>query len=84
MGLGIYELAILVFLFAFFLPFIIAFIDILKSDFQGNDKIVWLLAVIFVPFIGAIAYLTIGRKRKIRKHRDHKALCANMSETPAP
>lgn len=63
--IGIYELAILIFLLLIFLPFIIAFIDILKSDFFGNNKIVWLLAVIFVPFIGAVAYLIIGRKQKI-------------------
>lgn len=63
--IGIYELAILIFLLLIFLPFIIAFIDILKSDFSGNNKIVWLLAVIFVPFIGAVAYLIIGRKQKI-------------------
>lgn len=63
--IGIYELAVLIFLLLIFLPFIIAFIDILKSDFSGNNKIVWLLAVIFVPFIGAIAYLIIGRKQKI-------------------
>jgi len=63
--IGIYELAVLIFLLLIFLPFIIAFIDILKSDFSGNNKIVWLLAVIFVPFIGAVAYLIIGRKQKI-------------------
>jgi hypothetical protein len=63
--IGIYELAVLIFLLLIFLPFIIAFIDILKSDFSGNNKIVWLLAVIFVPFIGAVVYLIIGRKQKI-------------------
>lgn len=63
--IGVYELTVLIFLFLIFLPFIIAFIDILKSEFSGNNKIVWLLAVIFVPFIGAIAYLIIGRKQKI-------------------
>jgi hypothetical protein len=63
--IGIYELAVLIFLLLIFLPFVIAFIDILRSDFSGNNKIVWLLAVIFVPFIGAVAYLIIGRKQKI-------------------
>ncbi len=63
--IGIYELAVLIFLLLIFLPFVMAFIDILRSDFSGNNKIVWLLAVIFVPFIGAVAYLIIGRKQKI-------------------
>lgn len=47
--IGVYELAVLGFLFVLFLPFILAFIDILKSNFEGNNKIIWLLAVIF-PF----------------------------------
>ena len=66
--IGVYELAVLVVLFVLFLPFILAFIDILRSNFEGNNKIIWLLAVIFVPFIGAIAYFIIGRKQKISKH----------------
>ncbi len=52
-GIGIYELLILLVLSGF-VPFIIAFVDILRSDFKGNNKMVWLLAVIFVPLIGAI------------------------------
>jgi len=63
---GIFELLIMLVLSGF-VPFIIAFIDILRSDFKGNNKIIWLLAVIFVPFIGPIAYFFIGRKQKIRK-----------------
>jgi ankyrin repeat protein len=62
-GIGVYELGALLFLFAFVL-FAFVFIDILRSDFEGNNKIVWLLAVIFVPFIGAIAYFIIGRNKK--------------------
>ncbi len=56
---------ILFFLFLFSLPYILALIDILRSDFVGNNKIVWLLAVIFVPFIGAVAYFSFGRQQKI-------------------
>ena len=44
---------------------IIALIDILKSKFEGNNKIVWLLVVIFINLLGAILYFTIGRKQKI-------------------
>ena len=62
--IGLPDLIILFVLFLFFLPFILAFIDILRSDFGGNNKIVWLLAVIFVPFIGAVAYFIFGRNSK--------------------
>jgi len=44
---------------------LIAFIDILKHEFTGKNKLIWLIAVIFVPFIGAIAYFVIGRNQRI-------------------
>lgn len=62
--IGVHELAVLFVLFSLFL-FLFAFIDVLRSSFEGNNKIVWILAVIFVPFIGAIAYFIIGRKQRI-------------------
>lgn len=64
MGIGIAELIVLLVVFGFF-PFIFAFVDILRSEFTGNNKLVWLLAVIFVPLAGSIAYFIIGRKQKI-------------------
>ena len=40
-------------------------IDILKSNFEGSGKIVWLLVVFFLSLLGSILYLFIGRKQKI-------------------
>jgi hypothetical protein len=45
---------------------IIALVDILRSDFRGDDKIIWVLIVIFFPFLGSILYFLIGRSKKIR------------------
>lgn len=64
-GIGIYELVIMLF-FLGFIPFIFAFVDILRSQFESNNKLIWLLAVIFVPLIGSIAYFIIGRKQKVK------------------
>ena len=61
--MSLLELIILLLLGMF--PWIIAFVDILRSDFKGNNKLIWLLAVILVPLIGLIAYFFIGRKQKI-------------------
>jgi len=44
---------------------VLAVIDILRSKFEGNENILMLLLVIFVPF-GAIIYFLIGPSRKIR------------------
>ena len=45
---------------------IIALVDILRSDFRGNDKVVLVIVVIFFPLLGSILYFMIGRSRKIR------------------
>ncbi len=43
---------------------VIAIIDILKSKFSGNDNILMLLIVIFIPF-GAIIYFLIAPSKKL-------------------
>ncbi|MEL4307485.1 PLDc N-terminal domain-containing protein [Joostella sp. CR20] len=57
----------LVFLALAFLPTLIALIDILKNEFSGNNKIVWLLVVLLLNFFGAILYFIIGREQKLKK-----------------
>jgi uncharacterized membrane protein YdjX (TVP38/TMEM64 family) len=47
------------------LPTIIALIDILRNEFNGNNKIVWVLVVLLTNFFGAILYFLFGRKQKI-------------------
>ncbi len=57
---------ILIVVFLGFIPTIIALVDILRNKFNGNDKIVWVLVVLFLNLIGAILYFIIGRKQKIK------------------
>ncbi|WP_372800167.1 PLD nuclease N-terminal domain-containing protein [Lutibacter sp.] len=51
---------------AFLIP-IIALIDILRSDFKGNEKLIWVLVILFTSFIGTILYFLIGRNQRIKK-----------------
>jgi uncharacterized membrane protein len=67
--IGIAELVIILLLLAG-IPWHIALIDILRSDFTGNDKLIWLLVIIFIPFIGPIVYFIVGRKQKIRTKKE--------------
>jgi hypothetical protein len=48
-----------------FFVWIGALVDVIKSRFAGNKKIIWIIVVIFLPVIGAILYLSIGKKQKI-------------------
>ena len=65
--MGLFELITILFLLGF-IPFIIAFIDILKNEFTGYNKLIWLLAVLFAPLIGSITYFIIGKKQRILKN----------------
>ncbi len=59
---------ILVFLTIIFITAILpilAIIDILRSEFAGNNKIMWVLIVLFMNIIGSILYFLIGRDQKI-------------------
>ncbi|MPR34947.1 PLDc N-terminal domain-containing protein [Salmonirosea aquatica] len=66
------QLAILLFITWLWLGFllgtivlpVIALVDILKHNFTGSDKIIWVLIVLFLPFVGSILYFVIGSKQK--------------------
>lgn len=41
---------------------VIVILDILKSNKDTEKRILWIIAVIFLPILGPILYLVIGRK----------------------
>lgn len=65
LGFGLIEIVLLL-LVLFVIPFFIALVDLLRHDFTGNNKIIWLLTILLIPFIGTILYFFIGRKQKIK------------------
>ncbi|MDQ2180446.1 PLDc N-terminal domain-containing protein [Marinifilum sp. D714] len=65
--IGVWQLIIILFsLLALLLP-LIAIIDILRSEFTNNNKLIWVLVVLLLPFFGPILYFIFGLKQKIRK-----------------
>ena len=66
-GLGGQELILIVLVLGllFLLP-IIALVDVIRSEFRGsNDKLIWVIVILFLNIIGALLYLTIGRSQRI-------------------
>ena len=57
LGGGIF-LTLFIILFVVLLP-LLALISVLSSEFYGNDKIMWVLIIIFLPFLGSILNLPI-------------------------
>lgn len=66
--IGPSELIIILFVvsFVFLLP-IIAIVDIVRSKFEGNMQLIWILIVFFFNIIGSILYFIIGKNQKIRQ-----------------
>ena len=62
--IGTWQTIIILLAFSGIILTIMALIDILKSEFKGNNKIVWVLVVLFLNLFGAILYFTIGRNQK--------------------
>jgi hypothetical protein len=47
---------------------LIALIDILRSRFkETNDKLIWVLIVLFLGIFGALLYLIIGRSQRVKQ-----------------
>jgi hypothetical protein len=66
LNLGTPELILVVLALAYPVLFIICLIDILRSEFKDSTtKLLWAMVVIFVPYIGSIIYLAIGRSSKV-------------------
>jgi len=59
---GLLSILFIIFLIAIF-P-LVALVDVLTGRFEGNDKIVWILLIIFLPFLGALLYFLIGRDKR--------------------
>jgi len=64
LGAGELSLIITVAIVIFVIP-LIALIDILRSDFEGNNKLIWVLVVLFLWIIGAVIYFIMGRNQKV-------------------
>jgi hypothetical protein len=50
-----------------FLTPLIALVDIVRNEFTGNNKLIWILVVFFFNFFGVILYFLVGRKQRIKR-----------------
>lgn len=60
---GIFAGSLMIF-FVGFSFWIVALIDILKSEFKDPiNKVIWLILTLILPFLGPLLYFIIGRKQ---------------------
>jgi hypothetical protein len=63
-GIGFQELILLFFVLV--IPaalWIAAILSLLKSNQDSTNKLIWAMVILFVPFLGALLYLVVGRKQ---------------------
>jgi predicted membrane protein len=51
--------------FAILLP-VLAIVDIIKSDRETNEKLLWAVIVLLSNFLGSLLYFAVGRKQRVR------------------
>ncbi len=65
-GAGVFSIFMFIlfgFLFLILLP-VFAVIDILRNNLRENDKVIWIIIIIFVPILGSALYFLIGKNRR--------------------
>ncbi len=43
---------------------IVALFSVLNKKFPDNEKLIWVLVIIFMPILGSIIYFIVGRPRQ--------------------
>jgi hypothetical protein len=66
-GIGTSEILLLsVFMVVPGILWLWAIIDLVRRNFSDSaTKIIWALVIIFIPFVGSILYLVVGRSKTV-------------------
>lgn len=65
-GIGLIFVVVFI-LFAILLP-LFALIDIIRNEFTGYNKLIWVIVVLLFPYLGAILYFIFGGSQKVRRY----------------
>ncbi len=64
--IGIWQTLLLLIIALLVILPVIAIIDITKGEFKGgNDKLIWILVVLFLNPLGTLLYFLIGKDQKV-------------------
>jgi len=69
--IGPWQVILILLLMVFYIiPWILALVDIATHEFEGQNKIVWVLIVALTGLIGALIYFIVGTRQKLPRKRD--------------
>ncbi len=59
---------ILLFLLLPVLAWVIALVDIIRSQFRSDtDRLLWIMVITLAPVLGVLVYLVLGRRYKVEE-----------------
>ncbi|MBO6534337.1 MAG: PLD nuclease N-terminal domain-containing protein [Allomuricauda sp.] len=47
---------------------IIALIDVIRNEYTKNNKLIWVLVILLMNFLGALLYFLFGTSQKIKNN----------------
>ncbi|MFD0795179.1 PLDc N-terminal domain-containing protein [Mucilaginibacter litoreus] len=63
--IGGFELFLIICVVVYFGLIVFALLDVIRSTFKDPfSKFLWVIVILFFPFLGSILYLAIGRNQK--------------------
>ncbi|GAA3437704.1 PLD nuclease N-terminal domain-containing protein [Kutzneria kofuensis] len=45
-----------------FVLYVVALVDVLRLDMDGSTRVGWVLGILVLPVVGAVAWLVFGRR----------------------
>ena len=58
---GLLGIVVCVIAIALFVFWIWMLIDCIQRDFEGNGKVIWILVIVLLSWLGALIYFFVGR-----------------------
>lgn len=81
-GFGIWQLLILLIIAVLAILPVIAIIDIVRGEFAGrNDKLIWILVVLFLNPLGSLLYFLIGKDQRVKEAQTNRSSTDTTLET---
>ncbi len=65
--IGSWQIILILIILAGLLFPLIALLSILRNEFTGSNKLIWIIVVLLLPIFGSLLYFIIGTQQKIDK-----------------
>ena len=66
-SIGVWQIILIVIILIVSILPIVALIDIIRNEFTGSNKLIWVLVVLFLPIFGSLLYFFMGKDQKLKR-----------------